>query len=231
MNSFTQESSESKLVSVLTFQEHIIGRIGVHAKTVESAGLGSVETIAAELYSTLSRVWESIREDYTSEAMCNIGSLSRICTRLYEAYGDSDYKSQLDIWSDSVGLAHIRFVTDLTDYRDEQGHQLFQAFPLFPFLKFMGQNYIARGQSEQEAYQKSSSRIPLAQLDLRPESITYHFDYRGDGSVIAKPFFVGYGDCVQLINGEVVGWGTSRASAEEMAAGRLLCSGRYCYYN
>ncbi|CAE7085121.1 unnamed protein product, partial [Rhizoctonia solani] len=153
--------------------------------------------------------------------------MAAIQTRVYTADKSYLFKDQLNIWCNRIGFGNIRFVASLTDLRDEQGHQLYQAFPIFPYVEDLGQHYVAQGRTEQEAYHLSLSRIPFAQLSLRAESITYNFDYRRDGSVVAKPCLIRYGADVQLTN--VVGYGTSRRSAEERVAEILLGSGHYCH--
>ncbi|KEP51388.1 putative dsrm domain protein [Rhizoctonia solani 123E] len=155
-------------------------------------------------------------------------SMAAIFTRTYTPKRGSQYRDQLNIWCDRMGIAHIRFVTDPTSQRDTQDHPLFQAFPIFPNVIDQGINFAAQGWSQQEAYHASLSQIPWAQVPLRPDSVSYNFDYRQDGSVIATPCLIRYGDYIQLTN--VPGFGTSRRSAEEDAAKELLCSGRYCFF-
>ncbi|CAE6512386.1 unnamed protein product [Rhizoctonia solani] len=155
--------------------------------------------------------------------------MAAILTRTYTPNRSSQFKDQLNIWCDRLGIAHIRFVTDLTSQRDEDGHQLYQAFPIFPSVIDLGMNYAAQGWSQQEAHQASLSQITwVQQFSLRADTIPYKY-YLRDGSVVAKPCLIRYGDYIQLTN--VVGFGTSRRSAEEKAAEKLLRSEQYCFIN
>ncbi|CAE6418589.1 unnamed protein product [Rhizoctonia solani] len=156
--------------------------------------------------------------------------MAAIFTRTYTPSKGSPYRDQLNIWCDRLGIGHIQFVTNPTSQRDAQGHQLYQSFPIFPHVIDQGISYAAQGWTQQEAYHASLSQIPWgAQVRLRPDSVSYKFDYRQDGSVIAKPCLIRYGDYIQLTN--VLGLGTSRRSAEEKAAEILLCSEQYCFFN
>ncbi|EUC56492.1 hypothetical protein RSOL_180690 [Rhizoctonia solani AG-3 Rhs1AP] len=217
---------EPKPVSVSAFQAHIIDRIRIHAQTVQSVWLGSAEAIEVELNDILSQVWKLIREDWSIGP--GVPSSRSPFTRVYTANRSSNYRDQLNVWCDRIGIAHLRFNTDLVAQRDEHGHLLYQALPIFPNILDLGGNYAAQGWTEQEAYRASLSQIPWDRIFLRPDSIYYDFDHHRDGSIIAKPRLIKYGDYVQLTN--VVGFGTSRRSAEEKASEILLLSGRYCFY-
>ncbi|CUA74184.1 hypothetical protein RSOLAG22IIIB_11020 [Rhizoctonia solani] len=146
-------------------------------------------------------------------------------TRAYTPNRSSQYRDQLNIWCDRIGIAHIQFDSTLTGHYDDQGRQLHQASPIFPSVV----SYAARGRSQEEAYRASCSLIPWDRLRMRPESIAYEFQTCSDGSILATPFLMSYGQYAPLTN--IVGWGTSRRSAEERAAEMLLCSGHYCFTN
>ncbi|KAG8729359.1 hypothetical protein FRC11_008940 [Ceratobasidium sp. 423] len=152
-----------------------------------------------------------------------------IFTRPYTPNRGSQYKDQLYIWCDRVRIGHIQFVTNSIATRDAHGHQQFQAIPIFPQVIDLGMNYTGLGWSQQEAYQNSLSRIPWNQFPLNPSSIHYSFEQRQDGSVVAKPCLIRYGEYVHLTN--IVGLGTSQSRAEENAAELLFRAGWYCFFN
>ncbi|KAJ1305947.1 hypothetical protein OPQ81_010664 [Rhizoctonia solani] len=153
--------------------------------------------------------------------------MNSIFTRSYTPQG-SQYKHELNVWCDRIGIGHIRFVTDLTDQCDEHGHQLYQSFPIFPRVVDLGASYVGWGMSQQEAHQASSALIPWAELPLNPGSVRYDFNQYGDGSFAAKPFLFMYSEYANLTN--AVGYATSRSKAEEQVAKILLTSGRHCFY-
>ncbi|KEP54689.1 hypothetical protein V565_013620 [Rhizoctonia solani 123E] len=59
---FGEAKAESS-ISVSNLQKHILGRIKMQAKEVESVWLGSSTKIQVELQETLSQIWRMIRED------------------------------------------------------------------------------------------------------------------------------------------------------------------------
>ncbi|CAE6439894.1 unnamed protein product [Rhizoctonia solani] len=151
---------------------------------------------------------------------------SPVLTRPYTPDRGSQSKDQLYIWCDRVRMGHIQFVTSSS--RDARGQQQYEAVPIFPQVIDLGMHYTGLGWSQQEAHQVSLSRIPWNEFPLNPNSVHYSFEQRRDGSVVAKPCLVRYGEYVHLTS--IVGWGASRAKAEEMAAELLLRTG-YCFFN
>ncbi|CAE6439899.1 unnamed protein product [Rhizoctonia solani] len=142
----------------------------------------------------------------------------------------SQFRDQLNIWSDRIRFGPIQYITNQTHFRNDDGHLLYQAIPIFPRVIHINGHYAAQGRSQLEARDMSLSMIRHARLSVSANSINFVYEPGGQGLVVAQPYcLVQYGPHESLTDQHVIGWGTSIRRAEEDAAQKLLTSGHYCF--